>query len=634
MASVKPDVFKAKRLYCSGYYSDAYSAIKSALSLFPVSDEASAQGAKYVYADILRWKGILEIKVGMLDQAINTLEDVIQTLGYEPHEVTYYQSLARYYYSYFVFNKKKVLVPALRDLKYVVNSVTQKCTFRTLLALVHAELDELYDAELVIKGGNMTTKIAESHVYLKKGDLLRAHKTIDQLLMYEKDNVDALLEKSLILMAKGSYKDSLDLLEEALRLEPSNVLASLFKAEVLEVIKRQKDALSIYKSLDNLLNSPVVKSRIAGITLYNPPPPPVLPFQAQSAPPWYSSSPAPHVQTSNTQKTQATQATSNPLVHSKLLTPTPNFTWDPKVWVGRKFSVYKIESVLGEGGNGYVLKARAFGGVEAAVKVLKVYPGISEDYFSTLVNEASNLSSLSKRPNVVEIYAVNVDKLVLREIISGNTSLYERDPPRIIMEFMRGGTLGELVMQDMFFYSSKWSSSVYKAISTTAEALHQMHASGFVHMDVKPQNVFLTEKPKDPSELGSVEFKLGDLGSAVRVTSKITQFTPEYAPPEVYVDAARPFLDVFSLGVTMYVLLTRKIDRPDLQEMDDAFNCFQKNDMKCVKEKVKEAQDKLRGWDPSVPAEVKQLLKRMVDPEPLKRPTSLQVYEELRRIKT
>ncbi|WP_156303775.1 hypothetical protein [Sulfuracidifex tepidarius] len=56
--------------------------------------------------------------------------------------------------------------------------------------------------------------------------------------------------------------------------------------------------------------------------------------------------------------------------------------------------------------------------------------------------------------------------------------------------------------------------------------------------------------------------------------------------------------------------------------------------MKCVKEKVKEAQDKLRGWDPSVPAEVKQLLKRMVDPEPLKRPTSLQVYEELRRIKT
>ncbi len=613
MISIKQMIYEGKQFFDLREYYNAYNTFKSAINLFPSSEEASTVEGKYVYSDLLRWKGITEIKLGMLDEAIHTFNSLLQKLGKNPPEVIYYLSLARYYYSYFLIDRTLTLLSALNDLRIIYPSVNiEKDKFATLMALIYSELNQLDEAERIVRGISLVGNIALAHIHRKRGLLSDAESEIDELLKYEKDNVDALIEKALILKEKGEHTRSLALLDCALKIEPTNVLSLLYKAEILESLGNFNNALLIYKNLDTILYSPLVKSKL---------------IKTQKT---LSTSKLIKAQTSSSSTTASISYYKK--VFSRPLSSTSLKSWDPKVWVGKKLSIYKIDEILGEGGNGYVLKAVTPNGVEVAIKVLKIYSGVAEEYFENLINEASNLSSLSKHPNIVEIYAVNVDKFVLEEIMSGNLSFYEKDPPRIVMEFMKGGSLDELLKDDIFFYSSKWNKTVYKAISIVAKALNQMHIVGFIHMDVKPQNIFLTQKPKDPSELDNVNFKLGDLGSALRVGNKITQLTVEYAPPEAFIDTAKPYIDTFSLGMTTYVLLTRKLDRPDLQEMNDAFNCLQKGDLNCVKSKVKLAQEKLRTWDPNVPSEVKPLLKAMMDPYPLKRPASLDVYKALSKL--
>ncbi|MEJ2771727.1 MULTISPECIES: protein kinase domain-containing protein [unclassified Stygiolobus] len=305
--------------------------------------------------------------------------------------------------------------------------------------------------------------------------------------------------------------------------------------------------------------------------------------------------------------------------------------WDPNVWINRTLSVYKIEKVIGEGGNGYVLKGE-YSGKPLAIKVLKLYGGNPEEFFRDLATEASNLVNLSNHKNIVKIYAVNVDTFVIDGILKGRTDLYVKNPPMIVMEYMGGGTLKDLLDEDLFYYSSKWQRNVLRAICGVAEALGYIHSQGFVHMDVKPQNIFLSERPKDPSELNKVTFKLGDLGSAVRINGKVKQITPEYSPPEVFLEPARPYFDIYALGMTAYVLLTRKIDRPDLNEMKNATDCYIKRDTNCVRSEVENARMKLMYWNVNVDPKIDPLLKSMLSIESLRRPTAREVIDMIKKI--
>lgn len=317
----------------------------------------------------------------------------------------------------------------------------------------------------------------------------------------------------------------------------------------------------------------------------------------------------------------------NKPVQSRPIYGSIQIQWDPNTWVGKKLSVYTIKKYVGEGGNGYVLEGE-YDNKKVAIKVFKIFSGNAKEYFKELSTEASNLINLSSHDNIMKIYAINVDSFVISDILKGKTELYEKDPPMIVMEFMKGGTLKDLIDNDLYYYSVKWKRVVWKALCQIGSALSYIHSNGYVHMDVKPQNIFLVKKSKDPSELDLVNFKLGDLGSAVGINRKIRQLTVEYAPPEVFIESAKPYFDIFALGMTAYVAITRKINRPDLQGMEDAFNCYTKGDMNCVSLKVAEARKKLYNWDPPVD----DIIKRMLSAEPQKRPTAKEIVEYIKRV--
>jgi len=85
-----------------------------------------------------------------------------------------------------------------------------------------------------------------------------------------------------------------------------------------------------------------------------------------------------------------------------------------------------------------------------------------------------------------------------------------------------------------------------------ASGLNSMHQHGFVHCDIKPNNILLNKS-------GSI--KIIDLGQSCKIgtTKQRIQGTPDYiAPEQVKRKPLGPKTDIFNLGATMYWALTGK----------------------------------------------------------------------------
>ena len=90
---------------------------------------------------------------------------------------------------------------------------------------------------------------------------------------------------------------------------------------------------------------------------------------------------------------------------------------------------------------------------------------------------------------------------------------------------------------------------VFRMVAT---GLNAMHREGFIHCDVKPNNILM-------GKAGSI--KIIDLGQSCKIgTSKRRiQGTPAYiAPEQVRRKPLGPRTDIFNLGATMYWALTGK----------------------------------------------------------------------------
>ncbi len=85
-----------------------------------------------------------------------------------------------------------------------------------------------------------------------------------------------------------------------------------------------------------------------------------------------------------------------------------------------------------------------------------------------------------------------------------------------------------------------------------ADGLNAMHQQGYVHCDMKPNNILLNKS-------GSI--KIIDLGQSCKIgtTKPRIQGTPDYiAPEQVRRKPLGPKTDIFNLGATMYWALTGK----------------------------------------------------------------------------
>lgn len=202
---------------------------------------------------------------------------------------------------------------------------------------------------------------------------------------------------------------------------------------------------------------------------------------------------------------------------------------------------YRIESVLGRGGMGMVYRAHHLSLDETvAIKVLRRDVSLDEETVHRFVREAQSAVKL-KSEHVARIRDVGT---------------FDDDLPYMVMEFLEGADLGQLVDTNGAMNVPIAVDLVLQACDAIAEA----HSLGIVHRDIKPSNLFVSFRPDDTAIVKVLDFGISK--SATGADLSLTQTssvlgTPAYMSPEQMrsartVDARS---DIWSLGTVLYELV-------------------------------------------------------------------------------
>ena len=214
---------------------------------------------------------------------------------------------------------------------------------------------------------------------------------------------------------------------------------------------------------------------------------------------------------------------------------------------------YEVLKALGKGGMGAVLLGRQIS-LDRKVALKVMHPKIATDpgFVARFTREAYAAAQLTHH-NVVQIYDIGED--AGRHFFS--------------MEFIAGQSLADLVKKEGRLAPEVAVGYILQA----ARGLRYGHKQGMVHRDIKPDNLLINaEGIVKVADLGLVKLPSGELAapasSSAASDGDDTQLTragavmgtPMYMAPEQARDSAAVDhrADIYSLGCTLYVLLTGK----------------------------------------------------------------------------
>jgi len=202
---------------------------------------------------------------------------------------------------------------------------------------------------------------------------------------------------------------------------------------------------------------------------------------------------------------------------------------------------YQVEKELGKGAMGVVYLGRdpKINRV-VAIKTMALSQEFEEDELEEVkerfFREAETAGRLN-HPNIVTIYD------------AGD----EHDLAYIAMEFLKGKDLVPFTKPDNLLPSEK----VMEIIAKSADALDFAHQQGVVHRDIKPANMMYEP---EAGALKITDFGIARITDSSKTKTGMVLGTPSYMSPEQLsgqkVDGRS---DLFSLGVTLYQLLTGQL---------------------------------------------------------------------------
>ncbi|XP_057967766.1 mitogen-activated protein kinase kinase kinase 20-like [Malania oleifera] len=128
----------------------------------------------------------------------------------------------------------------------------------------------------------------------------------------------------------------------------------------------------------------------------------------------------------------------------------------------------------------------------------------------------------------------------------------------LLLEYAPGGTLGALIKKHTAVAALIPESDVRAYTRALLRGLRHIHACGYVHCDLKPDNVLLF-LPNSGSGIAKFVPKIADFGLAKRTSKQDFRFrgTPLYMSPEAVVEGIQgPSSDVWALGCVVLEMLT------------------------------------------------------------------------------
>ncbi|KAL2494853.1 CBL-interacting serine/threonine-protein kinase 20 [Forsythia ovata] len=251
---------------------------------------------------------------------------------------------------------------------------------------------------------------------------------------------------------------------------------------------------------------------------------------------------------------------------------------------------YEMGKLLGQGTFAKVYHGRNLKtGQSVAIKIIDKEKVMKVGLIDQIKREIS-VMRLVKHPNVVQLY----------EVMASKSNIY------FAMEYVKGGELFNKVSKGRLK-----EDAARKYFQQLIAAVDFCHSRGVYHRDLKPENLLLDE---------AGNLKVSDFGLSALLESKrqdgllhTTCGTPAYVAPEVITkrgyDGEKA--DIWSCGVILFVLLAGYLP-------------FQDSNLMEMYRKISKSQFRCPQW---FPPEVRKLLSRILDPNPLTRITVARLME-------
>lgn len=231
-------------------------------------------------------------------------------------------------------------------------------------------------------------------------------------------------------------------------------------------------------------------------------------------------------------------------------------------------------------------------------------PHLAKTCIDLIANEVATMSSLA-HPHLIKLYQYS-DKGVIEKANGKQLPVLY-----LALELVTGGELFDYIAASGSF-SERLARRYYKQL---LEALEFMHSKGFVHRDIKAENILLDSTYKlKLADFGFAAPLQGSDGSGALHTAKGTE---GYMAPEIL--AGQPYsgvkTDLFATGVLLFIMIAQHPPFRKASHRDGFYKLFcQHNDMFWSKMAA--------GKPPGTFApELQELLNSLLSPDPEKRPS-------------
>ncbi|MBO4515363.1 MAG: Stk1 family PASTA domain-containing Ser/Thr kinase [Lachnospiraceae bacterium] len=196
---------------------------------------------------------------------------------------------------------------------------------------------------------------------------------------------------------------------------------------------------------------------------------------------------------------------------------------------------YEILEKIGTGGMSDVYRAKCHKlNRFVAVKVLKQEFAENENFVSKFIIEAQAAAGLM-HPNIVNVYDVGEEAGI----------------HYIVMELIEGITLKKYIEKKARL-SYKEAVSIAIQVSMGIEAAHNNH---IIHRDIKPQNIIISKDGK----VKVTDFGIAKAASSNTITSNVMGSVHYTSPEQARGGYSDEKSDVYSLGITMFEMLTGRV---------------------------------------------------------------------------